>query len=541
MFSGTVNDLDILGPPRSLHNSYLYTTELTSSFSKDSPKVKDSLIKYKQELDEKQPRRTSLPDRSELKKRHMVSTTGNELLKSFASSAESMLKKSASVKLKRKVMKTKPASKSFKSYIDLDDGGLQDEGPLRTSSPLGAKNTKDTEQTRLSWPTSTCGMPSSATHENKSKSLSNNPRGSATSPVNGNRSPVKNGNGKSVTSNNATDLCSSPGNGSSKVQDDQTPRTMSMDNAKSLGSSRANGPNHGKSSLVVNESETAPARGCSTPTLDNHQHDSTVLSTSGSTAETQRTQSSVLTSSPKKLTTDAKDNDKNPVSDNTQDTASSAAPMNREIKAVNNVQSLRTNDDRAGPKNNKSGKSENKDTDTKSGEKSSLLTRESENAKQPSNGNLINNTSNTEKCCPNVSTNKEDSNKSKLPESPKLVPKSPKVPRMSKPYSLMSGSSSKDRPCSNNIASLRKIFEGGNSAQSRSPDIEEEERDAFPIDIKQDNLIKPPPEFAAKPRMGSMRPMSFMCAMDAAEESPLIPDDETENKEDQRAYNESSA
>lgn len=436
----------------------------------------------------------------------MVSTTGSELLKSFASSAESMLKKSASVKLKRKVMKTKPASKTFKSYIDLDDGGFQDEGPLRTSSPLGAKNTKDTEQTRLSWPTSTRGLPSSDEHENKTKSLSSNTSGLA-SPVNGNRSPVKDNSGKSVNPNNATNLCSSTGNGSGQGEDDQTSKAMSMNNVK--GNMLANATDHGKSSLVKNESETAQVEGYSTPT-------------SGSIVETQRTPGALT------QTTAENGNDKNSVSNNTHDTASGLASSSRENKAVNNVQTSLPND---------------KDVAAKSpGEKSSLSSIESDNAKKPNNLNLIDSTSNTEKC-PNVFTNKGNSNKGNLSECPKVLPKSPKVPRMSKPYSLMSGSASKDRPCSNNIASLCKIFEGESPPRSGNTDkiIEEEERDTFPIDITQDSLIKPPPEFASKPRMGSMRPMSFMCAMDAAEESPLIPDDEAENKNGQKIYNESSA
>ncbi|XP_031560981.1 uncharacterized protein LOC116296990 [Actinia tenebrosa] len=516
----TVTNLDILGPPRSRDNSYLYTTELTSSFSKDSPKVKDSLIKYKQELDEKQPRRQSLPDRSELKKRHLVSTTGNELLKSFASSAESMLKKSASVKLKRKVMKAKPTSKTFKSYIDLDDGDFQDEGPLRTSSPLGTKITKDTEQLRLSWPTSTPGMLApSAEQEDKTRSLPNNTGGLSSSPVNGN-SQVKDGKGKSKTSNTARDLCTSPGHVPSEVRDDQETKPLSL-KVKGLGSLTANGPNPGKSSLVVKESETAPVK------------ESSKLTATDTAAETKRT-----------LTKDTSINDNNSVSNDAGiDTPSTGVSKNRDIMAVNNVQSSRTNDDRGGLENNQNKKSDKKDVNVKSGENSSSLTRDSENANKPGDENLINNTSNTEKCCPNVNAKKEDSNRIKLSDShsPTLLQKSPKVPRMSKPYSLMSGSSSKDRPCSNNIASLRRIFEGPNPPCNRSPDIvEDEERDAFPTDIKKDNVIKPPPEFAAKPRMGSMRPMSFMCAMDAAEESPLIPDEETENKEGQKIY-ESSA
>lgn len=147
-------DLDVFGATRFDSDSYLYTTELTSSFSKDSHKVKDSLVKYRQHVDDK-PRPFSLPDRNELTKQRLILSTGTELLRSFASSAESVLKKTASVKLKKKVQKTKQVSKTFKSYLEQDEQA--GEGPLSTSSPKHIPSNKvpsepPSSPSRLSWP-----------------------------------------------------------------------------------------------------------------------------------------------------------------------------------------------------------------------------------------------------------------------------------------------------------------------------------------------------------------------------------------------------
>jgi hypothetical protein len=210
-----------------------------------------------------------------------------------------------------------------------------------------------------------------------------------------------------------------------------------------------------------------------------------------------------------------------------------------------NVQSTRSNNVRGELEHSKE-KADTKEQ-IQSGETSKILTTEHESTKQANYERPTIKSSFMNKDCPKKSIEMEDSNRSNSSShthvspsaSPKLFTKSPKVPRANKSYSLMSGSSNKDRPCSNNIASLRKIFERESSSSSRSPDIVEEERDEFPIVIPQEEANKRPEP--AKPRLG-LRPMSFMCAMDAAEDSPLIPDenDQTEKKRDNMLY-ESSA
>ncbi|XP_022806448.1 uncharacterized protein LOC111343523 isoform X2 [Stylophora pistillata] len=105
--------------PQERTNSYLYTTELTSCFSKQSPNVHDSILQ--QALNNKEPRRRSLPDQVELGKQRITATTGSEMLKKFSSpDLSAQRRKPISAKLIKGFRKKKPSEESFKSYLELD-------------------------------------------------------------------------------------------------------------------------------------------------------------------------------------------------------------------------------------------------------------------------------------------------------------------------------------------------------------------------------------------------------------------------------------
>lgn len=113
--------MSLLDLPRERTNSYLYTTELTSSFSKQSPNVHDSVLQYRQALHDKTARRRSLPDQAELGKQRITATTGSEMLKKFSSpDLSAQRRKPPSTKLIKSFRKKKPSVESFKSYLDLD-------------------------------------------------------------------------------------------------------------------------------------------------------------------------------------------------------------------------------------------------------------------------------------------------------------------------------------------------------------------------------------------------------------------------------------
>ena len=124
-----------LVPNHERRGSHLYTTELTTSFARESPEVHDSLLKYRQTGHDK-PRPTSLPDQSELNQRCIVATTGSEILRSFASADMSIQRRSLSTKLIRTFSKKRKSVESFKSYLDSDavDREKADETGSDTSS-----------------------------------------------------------------------------------------------------------------------------------------------------------------------------------------------------------------------------------------------------------------------------------------------------------------------------------------------------------------------------------------------------------------------
>ncbi|XP_032239513.2 uncharacterized protein LOC5514106 isoform X1 [Nematostella vectensis] len=141
-------------PMRQTHprqNPYMYTTELTSSFAKDSPNVRDSLVQYRQQPQQRT-RPASLPDQSELSKQGLACTTGTEMLETFASSPE-FAKKSASLKLQKKVKKARQTSTTFKTYVELEN---YDNTPLvdEIGSTLSVSSSNSESSNRLSWPVS---------------------------------------------------------------------------------------------------------------------------------------------------------------------------------------------------------------------------------------------------------------------------------------------------------------------------------------------------------------------------------------------------
>ncbi|XP_068751584.1 uncharacterized protein [Montipora capricornis] len=117
-----ISSLDLSLPEtRERTNSYLYTTELTSSFAKKSSEVHDSLFQYRQPVHYIRPRPSSLPDESNLGKQRVTATTGSDLLQNFSSADLSAnRRKPVSDKLIKSFRKKKPSVESFKSYLDLD-------------------------------------------------------------------------------------------------------------------------------------------------------------------------------------------------------------------------------------------------------------------------------------------------------------------------------------------------------------------------------------------------------------------------------------
>ena len=116
-------DLSLLeqAKTRERTGSYLYTTELTSSFAKKSPDVHDSLLHYRQPVQDTKPRPCSMPDETTLGKQRITATTGSEILQNFSSpDLSAQRRKPVSNKLIKSFRKKKPSVESFKSYVDLD-------------------------------------------------------------------------------------------------------------------------------------------------------------------------------------------------------------------------------------------------------------------------------------------------------------------------------------------------------------------------------------------------------------------------------------
>lgn len=113
-------DVSLLDLPRDRTSSYLYTTELTSSFSKKSPNVHDSLFQYRQPVQDKGDRRRSLPDQAELGKQGISLTTGSEILQKFSSPDLSAQRSKPSNKLLKSFRKKKPSEESSKFYVEID-------------------------------------------------------------------------------------------------------------------------------------------------------------------------------------------------------------------------------------------------------------------------------------------------------------------------------------------------------------------------------------------------------------------------------------
>ena len=132
-----------LSQSRGRKNSYLYTTELTSCFSKETLEVQENIRQYRQEGPDRA-RRISLPDVTELDKHQtLTTTTCTHMLRNFASS-ESFFKK-ASSKLQKSIKKKRPTSKTFTSYVDLDVA------PGSTNSSVNSvKNESETRQAQAS-------------------------------------------------------------------------------------------------------------------------------------------------------------------------------------------------------------------------------------------------------------------------------------------------------------------------------------------------------------------------------------------------------
>ena len=132
--------------------SYLYTTELTSSFAKKSPEVHDSLLKYRQPVQDTRPRPSSMPDETNLGKQRITATTGSEILHNFSSpDLSANRRKPFSNKLIKSFRKKKPSVESFKSYVDLD---LPDQNSEETGS--------DNSSSGVFEPAITTGKPSPA-------------------------------------------------------------------------------------------------------------------------------------------------------------------------------------------------------------------------------------------------------------------------------------------------------------------------------------------------------------------------------------------
>ena len=128
-------------------NSYLYTTELTSSFAKKSSEVHDSLHQYRQQFHDTRPSRPcSLPDESNLGKQRITATTDLGLLKKFSSPDLSTNRiKPASNKLMKSFRKKKPSVESFKSYVELDlDQNMEE------NERVGSPSTSSVFESRLS-------------------------------------------------------------------------------------------------------------------------------------------------------------------------------------------------------------------------------------------------------------------------------------------------------------------------------------------------------------------------------------------------------
>ena len=129
-------DLSLLEQTRTRDrtSSYLYTTELTSSFAKKSPDVHDSLFQYRQPVQDTRARPSSMPDQTELRKQRIIATTGSEILQNFSSpDLSAQRRKPLSNKLIKSFRKKKPSMESFKSYVDLDPNS-EDVGNDNSSS-----------------------------------------------------------------------------------------------------------------------------------------------------------------------------------------------------------------------------------------------------------------------------------------------------------------------------------------------------------------------------------------------------------------------
>lgn len=136
--------------------SYLYTTEFTSSFAKKSPDVHDSLLQYRQPVQDTRPRPCSMPDEANMGKQRITATTGSEILQNFSSpDLSANRRKPLSNKLIKSFRKKKPSVESFKSYVDLDvpDQNSEETGSDNSSSGVFEPAIRTVEPKRTASPT----------------------------------------------------------------------------------------------------------------------------------------------------------------------------------------------------------------------------------------------------------------------------------------------------------------------------------------------------------------------------------------------------
>lgn len=350
-------------------------------------------------MDDNKPRPASLPDHSHLTKQRLISTTGTQLLKSFASSADSILKKSASIKLKKKVQKTKQVTQTFRSYLEDDE---EREGPIDASSPKHSNS----KPTRLSSPT------------NSQSNLTMNQ---------GKTSRTK----------------------KSEHPDVESEQCSQMSNSDSI-------------SLPIDASMFPNSNDCSM-------------------SQSQSAQDSTFVGKNKDL---------------------QSFPVEKSRMVVTSP-----NDSTSQSSSLLSFSSEDKSTTSKSNESATGLVVSENDTEQEKTAILTRGTTNEDTKTTNCSDNIQNENNEKV----KIDNSSMRPNTDRKTTSLDCETAGVDRTHSNNFASLRKMFETTSSSTKV-----QEDTDVFTTDCR------PRPQFP-RTRLGS-RPMSYMRAMDAAEESPLMPD-----------------
>lgn len=229
-------DLSLLDLSHERTSSYLYTTELTSSFSKQSPNVHEGLLQYRQAVQDKSARRRSLPDQAELGKQRIALTTGSEMLKKFSSPDLSAERRKPSYKLMKSFRKKKPSEESSKFYVEFDFDDQNEE----TGSDNSASGVFE--------PAITAAEPSSAASTTvKSKTIEREaPATNSWRTYNGKPSPLLRG----VEQNNSSALRSSSENlgvpnGSRVSPGVARKRLDKSSSSKTLPLKSANQPNGG--------------------------------------------------------------------------------------------------------------------------------------------------------------------------------------------------------------------------------------------------------------------------------------------------------